>query len=147
MKKMIVLLLVLALCICAFSGCSYYSSASGDEDDIEMKSLDEVELMLDHLTAGDEAAALAMMHKSAQEKSAAGITQLCAFFAGKEISAMEMKNISRESTGGTVGTAQRETASFAITLEDGTEFYITVVHLTDEDGAGFLAFQLVLGVI
>ena len=147
MKKRIALLLALVLLVCTLSACSYYSSANSDEDDIEMKSLDQVELMLSHLTAGDETAALAMMHKSVKEKSAAGVSQLCAFFADNEISKLEIKNISRESTGGAIGTVQRETASFAVSFADGTEFYITVVHLTDEDGAGFLAFQLVLGVI
>ena len=144
MKKLIVLLLAMTLCLGTLSACSYYAT---EDEDIEMNSLDQVELMLEKLAANDASAALELMHKSVKDTASAGIGQLCEYFAGKEISKMEMKNLTRDSTGGVVGTAQRETASFAVTLTDGTEFYITVVHLTDEDGAGFLAFQLVLGVI
>ena len=45
------------------------------------------------------------------------------------------------------GKARQEQVAYQVTLTDGSVIYLNVVYLSNTAGAGFVSFQLVLGVV
>jgi hypothetical protein len=60
---------------------------------------------------------------------------------------MELRSIIVNTSAGTSGKSRQERVAYQVTLTDGAVIYLNVVYFSNNDGKGFSAFQLVLGVV
>jgi hypothetical protein len=93
----------------------------------------------------DEAKAL--LHAKASGFLDTGITQMSDYLDGREVSSMSLISINVNTTKGAAGNSRQERVGYTATLSDGTIIYINAVYLSDQTDAGFLSFQIVLGIV
>lgn len=113
----------------------------------DAESTPKVEEMMQALAENRTSDAKALLHPQKAEQAEAALTQLSAFLAGREVDALEQRNININSFSGTSGKTRQEQVSYQVTLTDGAVIYLNVVYLSDNAGTGFSSFQLVLGVV
>lgn len=146
MKKLICFVSVLLLVLGCLSACNFTqrmsSSLGGDA-----ASTPKVEEMIAALSENRTADAKALMHPQVAETADAAIAQMSGYMAGREIDSLAVKNININTSTGTSGKSTQEQVAYQVTLTDGAVLYLNVVHLTNNAGAGFASFQLVLGVV
>ncbi len=145
MKKLLCLLLAVTL---AFSlvACNFTSNFQDNLGLTEAKCREQVEQMLQSLTAEDLDTALALMHPGAKETAEKALKQLADYMAGRSVRQLEIQGVTVNTSSGSSGKIEQEKASFQAVLDDGTVFYIAAFYRTDRDGEGFVSFQIVLGV-
>ena len=146
MKRIFSFALVLLVLTCCLAGCSFTKNTSGAFAG-EAEATPKVEEMMAALSEDRTSDAKGLMHPQASETSDDAIAQMSAYLAGREVSAMKQKSISVNTSTGTSGKTRQEQATYQVTLDDGDMVYLNVVYLTNKQGAGFVSFQLVLGVV
>lgn len=105
----------------------------------------KAEEMLTAISENRAEDAKAMMHPSYTEDANLGIEQMSGYLLGKE--AEEMTAITFDiSTSYGSDKVRRETATYQVRFTDGDIAHISVDHLSDSEGEGFLSFQLILGI-
>jgi hypothetical protein len=145
MKKMISILL-LAVMVLSLTACNFTQNMSGImAGDAEATA--KVEEMMVNMAEKRTADAKALMHPEVAGKSDAPIAQMIAYLAGRKVSSMEQKSINVHTSTGSSGKARQEQVAYQVTLTDGSVIYLNVVYLSNTAGAGFVSFQLVLGVV
>lgn len=146
MKKIFSFVLVLIVLSSLLAGCSFVKNSSGSLLG-EAESTPKVEEMMAALAEDRTSDALDLMHPQVSETAEDSIAQMSAYIAGREVSSLEQKTISVNTSTSTSGKTRQEQATFLVTLDDGDVIYLNVVYLTNKHGAGFSSFQLVLGVV
>jgi hypothetical protein len=91
--------------------------------------------------------AKALMHPQVAEASDHAISQMGDYLEGRKVSAMELTSVTVNTSTGTSGNARQERLNYRVTLTDGAVIYLNVVYLSNNQGTGFAAFQIVLGVV
>lgn len=145
-RKYSLLVLVLAVA-CLLSACHVTTNFSDSTGNTAMESIPQVEQMLEALAFGDINTALTLMHEEKTAASESGLAQMSDYLAGRKVTEMKQLGVNVNTSNGTSGTTRQEQGTFQITLEDGTEFVIVAVHLSNGTEKGFISFQLVLGAI
>ena len=145
MKKLFCLTLVLITLIGCLTACNFTQNLSGALAG-EAESTEKAEEMLAALAEKRTSDAKALIHPESAEKADASISQMSAYLSGRKANSIEIENISINSSTGTSGKARQEQAVYKVTLTDGEVIYLNVVYLSNKDGAGFLSFQLALGI-
>lgn len=145
MKKIVCFTLVL-LVLGSLTACNFTHNMSGMAAG-EAESTPKIEEMMIALAENRTADAKALLHPQAAEASDDAIAQMSAYLAGRKATTMELTNITVNSSTGTAGTTRQERVAFQVTLTDGAVIYISAVYLSNNQGAGFATFQLVLGVV
>ena len=145
MKKLISILL-LTVMVLSLTACNFTSNMAGAMAG-EAEATPKVEEMMTALAANKASDAKALMHPEVAGKSDAAIAQMSAYLAGRKATSMEVKNIQVNTSAGTSGKTRQEQVAYQVTLTDSTVIYLNVVYLSNNAGAGFASFQIVLGVV
>ena len=146
MKKLICVILVMLTLVCSLTACKFTQNMSGALAG-NAESTPKAEEMMAALTQSRLADAKALLHPAAEENADTAITQMSDYLAGREVSTLKLQNINVKTTTGTSGKTTQEQAAYKVTLSDNSIVYINAVYLTNDDGAGFVSFQLVLGIV
>ncbi|MGM9668920.1 MAG: hypothetical protein ACI3VZ_04095 [Faecousia sp.] len=146
MKKLICFVLVPLVLLSCLTACNFTKNISGALTE-EAESAPKVEEMMTALAENRASDAKSLMHPQVTENADAAIAQMCDYLAGREISSMEQRNINVHTSTGTSGRTRQEQMTYQVTLNDGTVFYLNAVYFSDAAGSGFVAFQLVLGLV
>ena len=146
MKRLIGFALVLVLLLGCMTACNFTQNMAGALAG-ETEAAPKVEEMMKALAEDRISDAKALMHPQVAEKSDNAIAQMSDYLAGREVSAMELRSISVNTSAGTSGKSRQERVAYQVTLTDGAVIYLNVVYFSNNDGNGFSAFQLVLGVV
>lgn len=146
MKKLICISLVLLVLFGCLTACNFTQNMSGALAGTA-EATPKVEEMMLALAEDRAADAKALMHPQVAATSDNAIAQMSAYLAGREASSMELKSVNVSTSAGTAGKSRQERIAYQVTLSDGAVIYLNVVYLSDNGGAGFASFQLVLGVI
>ena len=146
MKKLICVVLAMLTLLCCLTACNFTRNMTGALAG-NAEATPKAEEMMAALAENRIADAKALMHPQVGEGLDTAITQMSDYLAGRKVSAMELKNINVSTTSGTSGKATQEKVAYHVTLTDSTSIYISAVYLTNGDGAGFVTFQVVLGVV
>lgn len=146
MKKLLCLLLAAALLL-TLTACNFTSNFHDNLGVTEAQCTGQVEEMLQELAEADLAAALEKMHPGVADRAENGLEQLRDYMEGRKVLKLNLQGVSRNTSSGSAGKVEQEQAAFQVVLSDGTIIYISAVYRTDNDGAGFVSFQLVLGVV
>ena len=146
MKKLLCLLLLPALLL-TLTACNFSTNFHDNLGVTEAQCTDQVEQLLQALTEDDLAAALETMHPGTADWAESGLEQLRDYLAGRKVLKLNLQGVSRNTSSGSSGKVEQEQAAFQAVLADGTVCYISAVYRTDKDGAGFVSFQLILGVV
>jgi hypothetical protein len=146
MKRLIGFALVLVLLLGCMTACNFTQNMSGALAG-ETEAAPKVEEMMKALAEDRISDAKALMHPQVAETSDNAIAQMSDYLAGREVSAMELRSISVNTSAGTSGKSRQERVAYQVTLTDGAVIYLNVVYFSNNDGKGFSAFQLVLGVV
>ena len=146
MKKVFCLSLILAVLVGCLTACNFQSNMSGALAG-EAESTSKVKEMMLALAENRTSDAKKLLHPQTAELSEAALTQLSAYLAGREVDALEQRNINVKTFSGTSGKTRQEQVTYQVTLTDGAVIYLNVVYLSDNAGTGFSSFQLVLGVV
>ena len=113
----------------------------------EAESTPKVEEMMNALLENRAVDAKALMHPEIAEDCSSAIEQMGAYINGRRATYIELKNISVNTSTGTSGNVRQENVVFKTTLSDGEEIFLNVSYRSDNDGVGFVSFQLILGVV
>ena len=113
----------------------------------EAEATPKVEKMMAALAKNSTDEAKALLHAKASGFLDTGITQMSDYLDGREVSSMSLISINVNTTKGAAGNARQERVGYTATLSDGTIIYINAVYLSDQTDAGFLSFQIVLGIV
>lgn len=146
MKKILSLLIAAAI-LCTLTACNLTTNFSDSTGNSKMQAVTQVEELMTALAAADTEKALALMHPDVEEKSENAIEQLSDYLVGRKVTKLDQQNIVVNSSSGNRGKSRQETATFLVTLEDNTVFYISATYLTNNTGKGFISFQFVLGLV
>ena len=146
MKKLICLSLVLTVLFFCMTACNFTQNVSGSIAG-KAEFTPKVEEMMKALAEIRTDDAKALMHPQVAETSDQAIAQMSDYLEGREVSSMQLTNINVRTSTGTSGRTKQEQAAYRINLNDGTTIYINTVYFSDDTGAGFSSFQLVLGVV
>lgn len=146
MKKMICLGLTLLLLFGCFTACNFTQNMSGAMAG-EAEATPKVEEMLAALAADHTSDAKALLHPQVAETTDDAIAQMSAYIAGRKANAVEVININIHTSTGTGGNTRQEQVGYRVTLTDGTDIFINAIYLSDTQGTGFTAFQVVLGIV
>ena len=146
MKRMICFALVLLVSLGCLTACNFTQNMSGAFAG-EAEATPKVEEMMAALADDNTSDAKALMHPQVAETSDNAIAQMRDYLAGRKVSAMELININVNTSTGTAGTTRQERVGYKVTLNDGAVIYLNAVYLSNNQGAGFASFQLVLGVV
>jgi len=146
MKKLIYFTLVLLILLGCLTACNFTQKLSGAIAS-EAEATPKVEEMMSALAENSAAKAKVFMHPQVAETSDGAIAQMSTYLAGRKVSTMELASINVNTSTGTAGTTRQEQIAYQVTLTDGDVFYLNVVYLSNNQGAGFASFQLVLGVV
>ena len=130
-------MLVLALTSCNFN-------ISGSI--LDATSTPKVEAMMEALADGDLASAKALLHPSITDGEA-NLIQMADYLDGREVSSLEVIGKNLTSSVGSGGNMIREQVNYEVTLADSTVIYLTTVYLSNDAGAGFVSFQMILGMV
>lgn len=147
MKRILAVTAMVLLAACLLTACNFTTNFSDTVGATAAESTEKVEEMLQALTDGDTDAALALMHPDAVERSGNPIAQMSNFLAGRTVAEMNQTGVRVNSSAGSSGKTRQEVTNFQVILEDGTEIYIAATYYSDKAGAGFVSFQLVLGIV
>ena len=112
----------------------------------EAQATPKVKEMMTILAQKRTTDAKALMHPDMADRSDAAIGQVMEYLNGREVTAMEVASIQVNTSAGTSGTMRKENLAYKVSLSDSTMIYLNVIYLSDNSGAGFLSFQVVLGV-
>ena len=146
MKKAICLILSLFVIVGCLTACNLTANMSGDLAG-KAESSSKVEKMMIALSQNNISEAKKMMHPQSAENSDVAISQMSTYLAGREPVSIEQVNIVVETSNGTSGNVKKEQVTYTATLTDGEVISLSVVYLSDNDGDGFISFQLILGVV
>ena len=145
MKKLC-FFIALTLMLSCLTACSFTSNLSGVGSD-KLQSTQKIEDMMTAMAEGRLEDAKALMHSSVAGESEDAIVQMIAFLAGRKVTDMTQISFQVDSTTNLSGSVRQEAVSYAVTLDDGTAIHLSATYLSDKTGAGFAAFQIVLGVV
>ena len=118
-----------------------------------MGATPQVGQMLEALAAKNMDAAIALMHPSVvdtaqkRETIQARLQQMMDFIDGRAFRALSQTSLNVKNSTGTAGTVKQESASFQVTFGENTVCYLSVTSVTRDGKTGFVAYQLVLGVV
>ncbi len=146
MKKRICLTIVLLMVMCCLTACHFTSNMTGMVGG-KMQASSKVEDMMTAMAENRLEDAKTLMHPTAAGKSDDPIAQMSAFLAGRKVTNMQQTAINVSTSTGTSGKTRQESASFQVTLDDGTTIHLSATYLSNNAGEGFTSFQLVLGVV
>ena len=146
MKKIIFFALVLLILLGCLTACNVAQNMSGAIAG-EAEAAPKVEEMMAALADDNASDAKALLHPQVAESSDSAIAQMSAYLAGRKASAIELKNIHISNSTGTAGKVRQEQLVYQVTLTDGAVIFLNVVYLSNNQGAGFASFQVVLGVV
>lgn len=147
MKRFLCLLAVIVAVSCLMTACNFTTNFSDGTGNTTMQSAPQVEEMMEALSSGDAEEARTLLHPDVAQNADGAIGQMADYLAGRRIAQMEQTAVTVNTSSGTGGSARQENGAFCVELEDGTVFYMSVVHLANNDGEGFVSFQLVLGLV
>ena len=146
MRKFICSLIAVFMLLGCLVACNFTQNLSGALAG-EAESTPKVEEMMNALLENRAVDAKALMHPEIAEDCSSAIEQMCAYINGRKATHIELKNISVNTSTGTSGNVRQENVVFKTTLSDGEEIFLNVSYRSDNDGVGFVSFQLVLGVV
>lgn len=146
MKRIICIALVLVGLIGCLTACNFTANIGGALAD-KAESTPKVEEMMLALAEDRLSDAKSLMHPQAAEKSAGGLSQVGSYLNGRKIGDMALTNVNISASTGMSGKVRQEQVVYQITLTDGEVIHINAVYLSNNDGSGFISFQLVLGAI
>ena len=145
MKKIIYFGLVLLILLGCLTGCSFTQNMSGAIAG-EAEATPKAEEMMAALADRNISDAKALLHPTVSEAYEEEITQMIDYLAGRKASDLEVKSININNTTGTTGKERQEQVTYKVTLTDGEQIFVYVAYVSNNAGAGFVAFQVVLGV-
>ena len=143
MKKKICLVLIIISVIGCLTACNFTLNNAKDE----AESTPFVEEMLAALTSDNISEAEALLHPAANDSAREALNQMIAYLNGKKISSTELINVNFTSSVGTAGKVHQEQVNYRLKLDNVETVYINAVYLSNDDGTGFVSFQLVLGLV
>ena len=146
MKKFVCFSLVILALIGCLTACNFASNLSGALAD-NATATPKVEEMMTALVNNHTAEAKALMHPQANKEMDDAIAQMTSYLAGRDVDSIELINININTSNGTAGKARQEQVGYKVTLDDSEIIYINAVYLSNNNGDGFIAFQLVLGLV
>ena len=146
MKKAICLTLVILSIASCLTGCSFTSNIMNVQKD-KAESTPKVEEMMSAMTEKSVSDATSLLHPEANENADDAIEQIVSYVNGRSVSSMELMNINVSSSTSTSGKMRKEQAVYQVAMDDGEIFYLNTVYVTNNDGDGFISFQLVLGIV
>ncbi len=146
MKRLIGFSLVLLVMVCCLASCNFRTNTSGGSAD-NTEATQKVEKMITALAEERLSDAKALIHPQKAESIDSALAQMSEYLSGRKVNAIEATHVSVNSSAGTSGKIRQETVSYKATLTDGDVVYLSVVYLSNNDGAGFISFQLVLGIV
>lgn len=144
-KRICFALFVLTLTLC-LTACNFSANMTSSLP-ANAEATPKVEEMLAALAENRTDDAKALMHPQAAEKADAAIAQMSNYLAGRTVTALEAKSTNIRTSAGTSGKMRQEQVAYQATLTDGEVIYFNTLYLTNDAGAGFASFQLVLGVV
>jgi hypothetical protein len=144
MKKTVCIMLALIATLFCFNACNFYTDLSGDLAG-ESEVLSNVENMMKSLAQNQVSDAQALMHPQAAENSESALVQISGFLEGRESVSFQQTDINVKTSNGTDGKIRQEQLTYTVELDDGENITLLVSHLSDNDGSGFVSFQIVLG--
>jgi len=146
MKKAICLTLVILSIASCLTACSFTSNIMNVQKD-KAESTPKVEEMMSAMAEKSVSDATSLLHPEAKEKADDAIEQIVSYVNGRSVSSMELININVSSSTSTSGKMRKEQAVYQVAMDDGEIFYLSTVYVTNNDGDGFISFQLVLGIV
>lgn len=146
MKKLLYMTLALLMLLPCLTSCNFTQNTSGALAGTA-ESTPKVEEMMTALAESRTEDAKALMHPEATGKSDASIAQLEKYLSGRTVSTIEQKAINVSASTGTSGKIRQEQVSYQVTLSDEETVYLKVVYYSDHSGAGFLSFQMIIGIV
>ncbi len=146
MKRFIGFSLVTLVLICCLASCNFTQSLSGELVK-ESEAAPKVEEMLTALAENRISDAKSFMHPKKSENTDTALTQMSEYLEGRKAESIKVTGINVNTSTGASGKSRQENVGYRVTLADGDVVYLSVVYLSDNDGAGFISFQLVLGVV
>ena len=146
MKKIICFGLVLLALLGCLTACNFTQNMSGVIAG-EAEATPKVEEMMAALADDNTSDAKALLHPQVAETSDNAIAQMSAYLAGRKASAIELISININSSTGTAGKTRQERVGYQVTLTDGAVIFLNAVYLSNNQGTGFVSFQVVLGVV
>ncbi|MBE6669355.1 MAG: hypothetical protein E7601_04030 [Ruminococcaceae bacterium] len=146
MKKAICLTLVILSIASCLTACSFTSNIMNVQKD-KAESTPKVEEMMSAMAEKSVSDATSLLHPEAKEKADDAIEQIVSYVNGRSVSSMELININVSSSTSTSGKMRKEQAVYQVAMDDGEIFYLNTVYVTNNDGDGFISFQLVLGIV
>ena len=146
MKKIVCFSLALLALLGCLTSCNFTQNITGGLAE-ETEAAEKVEEMMNALTEGSVADAEALMHPDVAENVDSAISRMIDYLAGREANTMEVKGVNINTSTGTAGKVRQEQLTYRVALSDGEVIYLSVTHISNNAGSGFISFQLVLGVI
>ena len=143
MKKKICLVLIILSVIGCLTACNFTLNNAKDE----AESTPFVEEMLAALTSDNISEAEALLHPATNDSAREALNQMIAYLNGKKISSTELINVNFTSSVGTAGKVHQEQVNYRLKLDNIETVYINAVYLSNDEGTGFVSFQLVLGLV
>ena len=128
------------------TSCTFSSNMSGLLAG-EAEATPEVEEMMLAMAENRESDAKALMHPQATEEADAAIAQMSTYLDGRKVDSMELTGINVNTSTGSSGKTRQEQATYQVTLDDGVVIHLKVDYLSDDAGAGFSSFQVVIGLV
>ena len=145
MKKFLCIALALISVVLCITSCNFYTNASGNLAG-ESEASPSVEKMMTALSQKQLSDAKELMHPQVAENSDVQLNQMSDYLEGREAVTIEQTDISVKMSNGTGGKARQEQLTYTVTLDNGEIISLVVSYLSDNEGAGFTSFQIVLGV-
>ena len=146
MKKLISLGLVMIVALGCLASCNFTTNSSGDLAG-KAKCEDECLAVLNALSDKRFDDAAELMHPEISEDVTDAFNQISSYLNGRKSANLKLVNISVNTSTGTSGKTVQEKAAFEVTLSNGEVVYLSAVYLENGEGAGFISFQLVLGLV
>ena len=148
MKKLFCISFVVLMLLGCLTACNFnFNSNLGGAMSGKAESEEKVDEMLLALSDGDITAAKALLHSDRSETSDDALNQIADFLDGRTVSQKTLVNVNVTTSAGTAGKLVQEQATYRATLNDGAVIYLNTVYLQNETAAGFVSFQLILGLV
>ena len=145
MKKVICVILSLML-FCCFTACNFTQKVSGSLAG-KSESVSKVEEMLDCLVQNRVSDAKGLMHADIDEDMTSSFVQMINYLDGRKVNSIEQDSIKVNTSTGASGKVRQEQVRFLVTLSDGELFVLDEIYLSDGNSAGFISFNIVLGIV
>ena len=146
MKKLICFATVLFALFSCLTSCVFTNGLINNMAN-SSEATPKVEEMLNALTEKRADDAKALLHPQATEKADTAITRMTDYLNGRKDSTVELIDFNFNSSVGTSGNTRQEQATYQVTLDDGEIIYLNVHYLSNNEGTGFVSFQLILGLV